>query len=89
MNANTPNRIPMKATLLSTAFWWFTLVYLETLLHSQVFTEFSLRYVFVIGFSFPIAAVIALLMSFLPRKANFPVSLLLTLVLIVLYGSEL
>lgn len=89
MNANTPNRIPMKATLLSTAFWWFTLVYLETLLHSQVFTDFSLRYVFVIGFSFPIAAVIALLMSFLPRKANFPVSLLLTLVLIVLYGSEL
>ena len=89
MNANTPNRIPMKATLLSTAFWWFTLVYLETLLHSQVFTEFSLRYVFVIGFSFPIAAVIALLISFLPRKANFPVSLLLTLVLIVLYGSEL
>ena len=89
MNANTPNRIPMKATLLSTAFWWFTLVYLETLLHSQVFTEFSLRYVFVIGFSFPIATVIALLMSFLPRKANFPVSLLLTLVLIVLYGSEL
>ena len=89
MNANTPNRIPMKAALLSTAFWWFTLVYLETLLHSQVFTEFSLRYVFVIGFSFPIAAVIALLMSFLPRKANFPVSLLLTLVLIVLYGSEL
>ena len=89
MNANIPNRIPMKATLLSTAFWWFTLVYLETLLHNQVFTEFSLRYIFVIGFSFPIAAVIALLMSFLPRKANFPVSLLLTLVLIVLYGSEL
>jgi len=79
----------LKSTLCSLAYWLFTLVFLEALLHTAVFTEFSLRFGFVVGFSFVIAAVITLLMSFLPRKASFPISLLLTLILAVLYGSQL
>ena len=79
----------LKSTVCSLAYWLFTFVFLEALLHTAVFTEFSLRFGFVVGFSFVIAAIITLLTGFLPRKASFPVSLLLTLILAVLYGSQL
>ncbi|MBP3654621.1 MAG: hypothetical protein J6J04_04220, partial [Oscillospiraceae bacterium] len=80
---------PLKVTLASFAFWFFTILYLESLLHAIVFTDFTARYGFVLGFSASVAAVLTLLTSFLPRKANFPVSLILTLVLVILYGSQI
>ena len=83
------NNTPLKSTLCSTAYWLFALIFLEALLHSQVFTEFAPRFGLVVAFSLPIAAVIALLIGLLPNKAKFPVSVIFTVLLIVLYGSEL
>ena len=79
----------LKSTLLCFAYWLFALVFWEALLHASVFAEFSLRFGYVVGFSFAAAALISLLMSILPRKANFAFSLLLTLVFAVLYGSQI
>lgn len=79
----------LKNTLAAFAYWLFAIVFFETLLHAAIFSEFAPRFAFVIGFSFPTAAILTLLMGFLPRKANFPVSILLTLALIVLYGSQI
>lgn len=79
----------LQNTLAAFAYWLFSIVYFEALLHAAVFTEFALRFVYVIGFSFAVAAIITLITGFLPRKANFPVSLLLTLVLVILYGSQI
>ena len=89
MNAHHSQHHSIKSTLLNFGYWLFALVFLEALLHAAVFEAFSLRFGFIVGFSFVIAAIISAGMSFLPRKASFPVSLLLTLVLAVLYGSQI
>ncbi|MBQ3011145.1 MAG: sulfatase-like hydrolase/transferase [Oscillospiraceae bacterium] len=79
----------LKNSLTAFAYWLFAIVFFETLLHAAVFAEFAPRFAFVVGFSIPIAAVITLFTGFLPRKASFPVSILLTVLLIFLYGSQI
>jgi len=72
-----------------TAFWLFALLYWEVLLHFAVFEIFSIKIAYVLGFCTAIALVIATVMSLVPRKAVFWGELVLTLVLTVLYGSQL
>ena len=79
----------LKNTLTAFAYWLFAVVFFETLLHAAVFGEFAPRFALVIGFSAPIAGILTLLTGFLPRKASFPLSILLTLVMILLYGSQI
>ncbi|MBQ5671822.1 MAG: LTA synthase family protein [Oscillospiraceae bacterium] len=79
----------LKNTLTAFAYWLFAVVFFETLLHAAVFGEFAPRFALVIGFSAPIAGILTLLTGFLPKKASFPLSILLTLVLILLYGSQI
>ena len=79
----------LKNTLTAFAYWLFAVVFFETLLHAAVFGEFAPRFALVIGFSAPIAGILTLLTGFLPKKVSFPLSILLTLVLILLYGSQI
>lgn len=70
-------------------FWFLTLVYLEALLHGSVYGDFSGRFIYVVGFSAVFAGGVTLLLSFLPKKAHFVVTMAVTLVVIVLYGSQM
>lgn len=77
------------AAITGFGYWTFALLFWETLLHFAVFGEFSLKFGYAAGFSVSAGLVLALAVSFLKRKAAFTVNLLLTLVLTVLYGSQM
>lgn len=79
----------LKNTLTAFAYWLFAVIFFEALLHAAVFGEFAPRFALVVGFSAPIAAFLSLLTGFLPKKLSFPLSILLTLVMILLYGSQI
>ena len=72
-----------------TLYWLFAILYWEMLLHVAVFDAFSIKFAYVLGFSLSFALALAVLDSLLPKKAAFVVDLILTLVLTVLYGSQL
>ena len=86
MDRKSPDR---SAAITGFGYWTFALLFWETLLHFAVFGEFSLKFGYVVGFSVSAGLVLALAVSFLKRKAAFAVNLLLTLVLMVLYGSQM
>ena len=69
-------------------YWIFALLYWEGLLHRAVFGSFQNGIAYAVGFSVSAALVLALAVSFL-RKGRFAVNILLTLVLTVLYGSQI
>ena len=71
------------------AYWFASLFFWETLLHIIVFGDFGGSFGYLIGFSAVVAALLALVMSFVPKKANFAVTMGLTVVLVILYGSQL
>ncbi len=90
MNSNTNKpRGSVSSPLGHFAYWLFAIVFFETLLHSYVFGEFSLRYLFAVGFSIPIAAVLSLLTGFLPKKGAFITDIILNILLIIAYGAQL
>ena len=73
--------------MLTALYWMFSLLYWEDLLHKAVFESFGKEVVYAVGFSVSVAILLTLLVSFL-NKGRFAVNLCLTLVLAVLYGSE-
>lgn len=73
---------------LTACYWMFALLYWEGLLHQAVFGSFGKEFVYAIGFTVSAALVLTLLVSFL-QKGRLAANLCLTLVLAVLYGSEL
>ena len=77
------------APVLSAAVYWsFALLYWEGLLHWAVFDGFGTEFLYAVGFSVSIALLLALGVSFL-KKGRFAVDVILTLVLAVLYGSQI
>lgn len=70
-------------------FWFLSIVYFEALLHWVAFQKFTSHFFYVLGFSIPFAAVLALVMSFIPRKISYGVTILLTILLLVFYGSQM
>lgn len=75
-------------TVLTALFWILALLYWEGLLHAAVFGGFGMEYWYAAGFSVSLGALLALAVSFL-KKGRFAGNLILTLVLAVLYGSQL
>lgn len=71
------------------AFWLAVILYFEGLLHIVVYESVSLKILYILGFSAGFAGVLTLASSFLPRKADLTVTVILTAVLMVLYGSQL
>ncbi len=79
----------VKSALGSFAYWLFAIVFFETLLHGFVFGSFTLRYLFAVGFSIPVAAVLSLLTSFLTKGGSFIIDVILNILLIFAYGAQL
>ena len=71
------------------AFWCIALLYWEVLLHIVVFGGFTGKFLYAVGFSIGAGLLLGLLTSFVPKKANFWVSLAVALVLTFLYGSQI
>ena len=74
--------------LSAAVYWSFALLYWEGLLHWAVFDGFGTEFLYAVGFSVSIALLLALGVSFL-KKGRFAVDVILTLVLAVLYGSQI
>ena len=70
------------------AYWIFALLYWESLLHKAVFGSFEAERLYAVGFSVSIGLMLTLAVSFL-KKGRFAVNVLLSLVLVVFYGSQL
>lgn len=70
-------------------FWFAAILYFEGLLHAVVYSNVSWKILYIVGFSLSVAGLLALLTSFLPRKADLIVTAVLTVGLTVLYGSQL
>ena len=70
-------------------YWFCSLLFWEILLHIIVLGDFGGNFGYLIGFTASIAALLALVQSFLPKKVNYAVTLVLSIVLTVLYGSQL
>lgn len=77
-----------RPSLGSLLFWSLCILFFEVVLHAAVFDGFSLRFGYAAGFSISLAALIALLLSFVPEKLNFALHLVVTFLLTALYISQ-
>ena len=77
------------ALLANTGFFFFTLLYLEIILRLIVFRKAGGNFLYVAGFDFVFAGILALITSFLPKKAHFTVTAVITGFLVVLFGSQI
>ena len=75
--------------LMRLLYWFAAIVYWELVLRFAVQETLGGNLAFVLGFSFVFACGLALLCSFLPRKIRFAGDVIVTVALIVLYGSQL
>ena len=70
-------------------YWFAALLFWEALLHFAVYEGFSAKFAYIAGFTAVHALVITVPVSLVPGKGNFVVNLLLSLVMAVLYGSQM
>lgn len=85
MNRNDCKKI---WTAAKPAFYWaFALMYWECLLSGAVFHSFGVR-IYALGFTLSAALLVTLVLSFL-RKGRFGAEVFLTVVLTLLYGSQI
>lgn len=77
------------AALTDIAYFFFAIVYLELIMHLVAFGAPSLQFAYVAGFSLVFACALALVTSFLPQKGHFAVTIVITVVLIILFGSQI
>ncbi len=82
------NRSGMRTALLNLAYWFLTVGYLEMILRLAVFGELGRGFAFALGFGFAAAAVAAAVLSLLPGKIRFPVSMAVTVFLVLLFASQ-
>ena len=90
MSAENGRRCPAwKAALAGFGYWFCALLFWEALLHAAVYGSFGVKFAYVAGFTAVHAMITAVLVSLIPGKGNYVVNLLMSLVLIVLYGSQM
>lgn len=80
---------PIRGILFHSLMWILVLIYLESLLHGVVFHSLTARYCYILGFSLSAALVLSLPMGLLPNRVSAGVSIALTSVLCVIFGSQL
>lgn len=80
---------PILSAAVYFGFWLLTVLYFEAVLHFVTYGSFNWKFLYIFGFSVTIAGILTLVMSVLPRKAGFPVAVVLLVLLMVLYGSQL
>ena len=76
------------SALAAFGFWLLTLVYLEAMLQQLVFGEISSKFHYAVGFDALYAAVLAVISTAVPKKANFAVTCIMAVAVVFLYGSQ-
>lgn len=71
------------------AYWLFAILYWEILSHGAMYGQFHSSFLFALGFSAAAALALGALVGLLPQKALRPVSAALSVVIMVLYGSQM
>ncbi len=79
----------LSAIVTGLLYWLFTIVYLELLLSFCAFGGIDLRFGYALAFGGVFACALALALGFLPRKPQLVLTVILTAVLIIFYGSQL
>ena len=82
-------RKSLKTMAFTWLYWLATLLFYELFLHIVAYGMPGLDFGFVLGFSGVFAAGLSLVTLLLPEKARFPVAIVLNVVLLLLYGSQL
>ena len=82
-------RKSLKTMAFTWLYWLTTLLFYELFLHIVAYGMPGLDFGFVLGFSGVFAAGLSLVTLLLPEKARFPVAIVLNVVLLLLYGSQL
>jgi len=77
-----------KATVFQFAYWFFTIMFLEGILYYSLYEIFGWQHLYVVGFSAVIAGILSFVLSFVARRWQFFLMLLITLMLVVFYGSQ-
>lgn len=81
---------PQRAAAMKGVLYWFcALVYWEWLLHIVALGEVRSQFGYVLGFSFVFGCGLALVTTLLKEKPRFAVDAVVTVVMILLYGSQL
>ena len=75
--------------LLNFAYWLLAFACWELMAHYTVFEQFHSRFLYAVGFTGAIACAVTVLISLLPGKMRFLASLVLTVVLVFVYGSQM
>lgn len=70
-------------------YWLFAMLYWETLVHAGMYERFQGSFRFALGFAAAIALTAAVLVGLLPKRAAFPVNLVLSMGMALVYGSQL
>ncbi len=78
----------LKCAGMSVAYWLFTLLFYELVLHCVTFGTPGIS-ISMLGFSLAFACLPALVLSFLPAKARFWADLAVSVLCMVLYGSQM
>ncbi|MBR3979388.1 MAG: sulfatase-like hydrolase/transferase [Oscillospiraceae bacterium] len=81
-------RLPLRF-LTWLCFFFGSLVYWELLLHLCVFPEISLKFFYAVGFSLTLALLFTLILSFIPKKVSYWIAFSLSVLLAILYASQL
>ena len=77
------------SALMGLLYRFAAIVYWELVLHVAALGDLGAKFGYVLGFSFGIACALTVLLSLLPQKQRVAADVLICLVLIVLYGSQL
>ena len=83
------HRESLKTAAFTWLYWLAALIYFEVLVHVAAYGMPGVQIGYVMGFSAVFAAALSLVTLAVPGKARFPVAVVLNVVLILLYGSQL
>lgn len=76
-------------TVAMTVYWLIVIVFLELLLHGAAFGMPKVGFLLVLLFDIPFAGILAMVTLVLPKKMRNIVTFILTLILTLLYGSQM
>ena len=79
----------LKTTVFSWLYWLAAFIYFELLVHIVAYGMPGLEFGYVLGFSAVFAAAFTLISLAVPRSRRLLATILLNVVLILLYGSQL
>ena len=78
----------LKAMAFQFAYWFCSILFLESMLRYSLGGTFGPRGIYVVLFSTVAAGLLTVTVSFLPRRFQFPIMLVLSVVTVFIYGSQ-